>query len=110
MLGIGAIFDPVARSPCLNLSVARCGNLLLKFHSASAIEISLKRFVIFKVRVNLTHIALPVPLVDFAFGIFIRARARAALKFIAAPFFDAAAAFKFMFAAVENFIFAQILS
>jgi len=43
--------------------------LLLKFHSASAVEISLKRFVIFKVRVNLTHIALPVPLVDFGFGI-----------------------------------------
>jgi len=43
--------------------------LSLKFHSASAIEISLKRFVIFKVRVNLTHIALFVAFVDFGFGI-----------------------------------------
>lgn len=42
---------------------------LLKFHSASAIGISLKRFVIFKVRVNLTHIALFVAFVDFGFGI-----------------------------------------
>nr|WP_314218254.1 hypothetical protein [uncultured Campylobacter sp.] len=43
--------------------------MLLKFHSASAIEISLKRFVIFVVRVNLTRVALLVSLVDFAFGI-----------------------------------------
>ncbi|WP_298052705.1 hypothetical protein [uncultured Campylobacter sp.] len=41
----------------------------LKFHNASAIEISLKRFVVFGVRVNLTHIALLMPLVDFGFGI-----------------------------------------
>ncbi|WP_297942140.1 hypothetical protein [uncultured Campylobacter sp.] len=41
----------------------------LKFHSASAVEISLKRFVVLGVRVNLTHIALSVPLVDFGFGI-----------------------------------------
>jgi len=42
---------------------------LLKFHSASAVEIYLKQFVIFVVRVNLTRIALLMPLVDFGFGI-----------------------------------------
>ena len=60
-------------------------------------------------RVNLTHIALPVPLVDFSFGI---------LPHVHGTFFDAAAAFKisrsqrlgilslrrFVFASRANFI------
>ena len=56
----------------------------LKFHSASAVEISLKRFVIFGVRVNLTRIALLMPLVDFGLGIL--PHVHGACKFIAAPF------------------------
>ena len=55
-----------------------------KISRASAVEIYLKQFVIFVVRVNLTHIALLMPLVDFGLGIL--PHVHGACKFIAAPF------------------------
>ena len=58
-------------------------------------------------RVNLTHVALFVAFVDFGFGI-LSVPMRELLSIYNGTSFDAAAAFKFMFAAVENSIFSQI--
>lgn len=43
--------------------------LAFKISRASAVEIYLKQFVIFVVRVNLTYVALFVAFVDLGFGI-----------------------------------------